>query len=200
MRIHTTARNFELTAGLRRHIEERLSRFGRVQERMVEARVILSVQKHRHLAEIALHGPGGDVVGRGESSDMYASIDLAVDKVMRQLKRHKERASDRTRGRVARAAAERMARIDVFPGEERAGRRAPARVVPVETEHQAVERIALAEALERVKEGGSDCLVFREAGTGGLRVLYRRRDGRIALVEPETEERGAAAAPGARSR
>lgn len=183
MQIHTTARHFEMTEGLRQHIEDRLSRFERVLDRPVDARVILSVEKYRHQAEVTVHVMGGEIVGKGESRNMYVSVDLAVDKAMRQLRRLKERAQARPRKRGARN--ERMARIDVFRPAAKGRPRTAAPASPAETEHQPVERLTLAEALTRVRDGGPDCLVFFDEAGGGLRVLYRRRDGRLGLVEPE---------------
>lgn len=91
MQITTTARHFELTAALRGHIDERLQKLRRYFDRILKAHVTLTVQKHDHVAEISLHGNGVDFNGHGKSEDMYVSVDLAVEKLERQLKRHKEK-------------------------------------------------------------------------------------------------------------
>ena len=89
MLVKTTARHFDLTPGLREHVEERLDRLKKYAYPILEAHVILSVEKYRHIAEITLHGDGLRVAGRGESADMYAAIDDVVEKLEKQVQRHK---------------------------------------------------------------------------------------------------------------
>jgi putative sigma-54 modulation protein len=91
MLVKTTARHFELTPELKVHVEERLSRLKKYGYPLLEAHVILSVEKYRHIAEITLHGDGLDVAGRDESADMYAAIDQVVEKLESQVKRHKDK-------------------------------------------------------------------------------------------------------------
>ncbi|MCK4546260.1 MAG: ribosome-associated translation inhibitor RaiA, partial [Candidatus Eisenbacteria sp.] len=91
MQITTTARHFELTPALKDHIEERLSKLTKYFDQLIRSHVTLSVQKHEHMAEISLHGSNVDLNGRGKSEDMYVSVDLAVDKLERQLRKFKEK-------------------------------------------------------------------------------------------------------------
>ena len=91
MQITTTARHFELTPALKEHIEERMARLRRYFDQLMKSHVTLSVQKHEHLAEISLHANGVIFNGHGKSEDMYVSVDLAVDKLERQIKKHKEK-------------------------------------------------------------------------------------------------------------
>jgi putative sigma-54 modulation protein len=91
MLVKTTARHFDLTPGLKGHVEERLGRLKKYAYPILEAHVILSVEKYRHIAEITLHGDGLRVAGKGEAEDMYAAIDDVVGKLEAQVKRHKEK-------------------------------------------------------------------------------------------------------------
>lgn len=99
MEIHTTARHFDLSPELRAHVEERLGRVDRFVSRPSEARVVLEVEKFRHVAEVTLKLDGRDLVARALSPDMYTSVDQAVDKILEQVKRHHDAAvSHRRKG------------------------------------------------------------------------------------------------------
>ena len=94
MLIKTTARHFELTPTLKDHVEERLNRLTKYNYPILEAHVILSIEKHRHKAEIALHGNGHDFSGNAEAADMYVAVDDACAKLETQIRRHKEKVKD----------------------------------------------------------------------------------------------------------
>ncbi len=104
MLVKTTARHFDLTPGLREHVEERLDRLKKYAYPILEAHVILSVEKYRHIAEVTLHGDGLTVAGKGESGDMYAAIDDVVEKLEKQVQRHKEKRIGRKSDAAARRA------------------------------------------------------------------------------------------------
>ena len=91
MLVKTTARHFDLTPELKVHVEEKLSRLNKYGYPLLEAHVILSVEKYRHIAEITVHGDGLDVAGKDESADMYTAIDQVVEKLESQVKRHKDK-------------------------------------------------------------------------------------------------------------
>jgi putative sigma-54 modulation protein len=183
MQIQTTARHFELTPGLRQHVEERLDRIGRYLDRDPEISVVLAVEKHRHQAEISLKGDGLDFVARAVSEDMYSSVDQAVDKLVRQVKRHNERR--RTQRKPARIG--RRARIHLFHPLGAPAGEMGAVPAPDTTEHQEVRLLGLRQALAEVDSQARDCLVFIESGSGLLHILYRRPDGSLVLVETDAE-------------
>jgi len=97
MEIHTTARHFDLTPELRAHVEDRLGRVDRFVARASEARVVLEVEKYRHVAEVTVKVDGHDLVARALTPDMYLSVDQAVDKLLEQIKRHHDAAVSRRR-------------------------------------------------------------------------------------------------------
>jgi putative sigma-54 modulation protein len=91
MRIDVTARHFELSKALEDHVQDRLGTLRKYFERLINAHVILSVEKYRHIAEITLKLSGLTLASKEESDDMYVSIDHAVDKLERQVKRYKQK-------------------------------------------------------------------------------------------------------------
>ncbi len=86
-----TFRNMESTEALRTHTVDKLERVKKYLMSTADAHCILKVEGARHLAEITLNVKGGRYVGHATSNDMYTSIDGAVDKIVKQLSRIKER-------------------------------------------------------------------------------------------------------------
>ncbi len=91
MRIDITARHFELTKALEDHVQDGLWTLKKYFDRLINAHVILSVEKYRQIAEITLRVSGLTLASKEESDDMYTSIDHAVDKLERQVKRYKQK-------------------------------------------------------------------------------------------------------------
>ncbi|MCB0337243.1 MAG: ribosome-associated translation inhibitor RaiA, partial [Bdellovibrionales bacterium] len=60
-----------------------------------EARVVLKVEKKRHIVEVSFHTDGADFTNSEESDDMYKSVNLLVDSLSKQLRRHKEKLTKR---------------------------------------------------------------------------------------------------------
>lgn len=95
MQISITGRHMELTDALRDHTQSRLEKLNSEFPRLQTAHVVLDVEKHRQLAELIVHAPNHVVVdAKDETSDMYASIDSAVDKATKQLRRIRDKMVD----------------------------------------------------------------------------------------------------------
>ena len=95
MQISITGRHMELTDALREHAQSRLEKLNSEFPRLQTAHVVLDVEKHRQLAELIVHAPNHVVVdAKDETSDMYASIDSAVDKATKQLRRIRDKMVD----------------------------------------------------------------------------------------------------------
>ncbi|WP_313085610.1 ribosome hibernation-promoting factor, HPF/YfiA family [Pseudomonas sp.] len=102
MQINITGLHLEITEALRDYVEEKFERLERHFDRIIAVQVILQVEKLRQKAEASLHVAGREVVANAEHSDMYAAIDLLVDKLDRQLIKHKEKQLDHNQGALAR--------------------------------------------------------------------------------------------------
>jgi len=103
MQIHTTARHCTLEPEDRAHAEQRLLKLEKFARDIHEAHLTVSVEKHRHVAEITLRLNHHEIVSREEAADHRAAVDLASDHLEEQLRRLKERRIDRKQ-RVARGA------------------------------------------------------------------------------------------------
>jgi putative sigma-54 modulation protein len=171
MQVSVTFRQIEPSEAIRNYVTDRLKKFKRYLEGPLEAHVVLGLEKFRHLADITINSNGRMIKGREENADMYAAIDLVMDKLDMQLRKHREKLREVKGDRIRTAAAA------VEPEESRT--RTPIRRVKVE-----VPPLQLADAVELLQTKGSAILVFTDVNTGTLSILYRRTDGGLALAEP----------------
>ena len=97
MQTNLTGHHIEITPALRDYVNDKLERIERHFENVTSAHVILSVEKLRHTAEATIHVAGNDIFADATDSDMYAAIDALIDKIDRQIKKHKEKLTDKHR-------------------------------------------------------------------------------------------------------
>lgn len=177
MQFNITGRNIAVTPALRGYAESKLARLHRFVDALGTAHVVLSVEKHRQVAEVTL--TLRDLILRAEEStaDLYASIDLVVDKLERQVLRYKDKlvAHGARGGRAAAGAAR--------PAAEEGGGEGEPRVVKVK--RFALKPLAVEDAVVQMELLGHAFFVFRNARTEEVNVIYRRRDGTYGLIEPE---------------
>lgn len=170
MQVLVTFRHMDATPALRRYAETKVQRVHKLMRRPIEAHVILEVSKRRHIAEITLSGEQLHITAKEATADLYSAIDLAMDKVERQIqKRVSKRLAHRHDGPPPAAA----------PARKRAA--APS----VTRERVAVEPMRLAEAVRRLGQDGAEYLLFQNEKTEVVNLLLRRKDGSLALLEPE---------------
>ncbi len=95
MNINITARHFDLTPELREHVESEIEKLTRFFENIITADVILDVEKYRQSAETKVKVFNAVITGSADSNDMYASIEMSIDKVKKQLKKYKGKLKDK---------------------------------------------------------------------------------------------------------
>ena len=91
MQINLTGHHLDITDSLRNYVFEKFERIGRHFDHINNVHVILQVEKLRQIAEAKLNVNGGEIFANSESEDMYAAIDNLVDKLDRQVIKHKEK-------------------------------------------------------------------------------------------------------------
>ncbi|MDO5686165.1 MAG: ribosome-associated translation inhibitor RaiA [Neisseria sp.] len=94
MNLKITGINIDITAALREHIEKKLERIVRHADGVISTAVTLSVDKLQQKAEVDLHMAGRDLHVETVESDMYAAIDVLMDKLDRMVLKHKEKQTD----------------------------------------------------------------------------------------------------------
>lgn len=105
MQIQLSGQHIEITAALREFVNEKLERLARHFDHVGNVHVVLSVEKLRHKAEATVHLNGGTVFADIVADDMYAAIDGLVDKLDRQVKKHKEKNTNYRNGMAKEPAA-----------------------------------------------------------------------------------------------
>ena len=94
MQINLSGQHIEITPALRGYVQNKVERLQRHANNITNLHVVLSVEKLRQKAEATVHVTGNTVFADAEHADMYAAIDALVDKLDRQIIKHKEKLSD----------------------------------------------------------------------------------------------------------
>jgi putative sigma-54 modulation protein len=188
MQLNITFRRFEATDALKEYVLEKVER---VKKRLhhpetAEVHVVLSLERHLHHADITLYAEGRVLRGHESCDDMYAAIDLAVERMDRQLRRHR----DKVRQHHAKALVHHGSRLlgngnGHAPREKEAG---PAGSTKVESPrviraNELVVTLSVEDAMQQLELRGEEFLVFHEPSSQRVNVMYRRKDGHFGLIE-----------------
>lgn len=182
MQIAVTFRHMEVSDPIRDYAEEKISRVKKYIDEPIEAQVVLSVAKKiRHKAVVTLSAKGIMIKGSEETGDMYAAIDAVVDKIERQLKRYREKIKDHKpqagKERKINKSVLSAASVDEFNPEPEI----------VETDSYEVKPMAVEEAVMQMNLMHRNFLVFTEASSEEVNVVYKRKDGNYGLIAPHTK-------------
>lgn len=95
--IQFTGHNIEITPTLREFTHTKFKRLARHADRITSVHVMFNIDKLRQIAEAKIHLPGSEVYASAESEDMYKTIDILIDKLVRQLGKHKNKVGENRR-------------------------------------------------------------------------------------------------------
>ena len=192
MRLELTGRHVTITPAVRKAVEQRLKHFSRMLNDSIHSvQVVITKEKFRHRVEMTLHARGEHFLhGEATGRDLTTALGAAADKVEHQAQKLKSKWTERKRQGVSAAKA-----ASAAPRPERA-RRAFGNGLPEGMEAEAATRIIRArryavkpmsvdEAALEVTDGRDAFIVFRNASTDTINVLFRRPDGNLGLIEPE---------------
>ncbi|MAD45641.1 MAG: ribosomal subunit interface protein [Oceanospirillaceae bacterium] len=98
MKINISGHHVEITEALQNHVDDKMSKLTRHFDNITNGQVTLTVVKERMTAEATIHAAGADLHAKAEHDDMYAAIDQMVEKLDRQLLKHKEKMVARQHG------------------------------------------------------------------------------------------------------
>lgn len=94
MQLNLTGHHVEITDSLRDYVTTKLDKLERHFDQVTNVHVILGVEKLRQKAEAKIHIKGNQLFAESENEDMYTSIDSMIDKLDRQIRKHKEKVTD----------------------------------------------------------------------------------------------------------
>ena len=167
-------KNLESSDALRSYVSEKLNRLDKYFSGSTEASVVLSIEKFRHSAEINITGDRLTINGKEETEEMYAAIDMVLDKLEVQIKRSKQKSRDfRIKDKTAALATESAA--DEEPDTPQ-----------IRVQHIEYKPMDVDEAVMQMDLIKNNFLVFTNARTEAVNVLYRQKDGNYGLIQPRT--------------
>ncbi len=178
MRVNVRGKNIEATPALIDYAEKRLSKLDKHFDDNTDVQVALSVIREDHIVEVTVNVDGLMLRAEESTGDMYASIDLVVEKLDRQIKKYKTRWTRTLRQRGVRVISEKHAALEA---EERASEEP--RVV--RTKRFTLKPMTVDEAILQMDLLGHSFFVFSNAESEAVNVIYKRRDGHYGLIEPE---------------
>lgn len=180
MELQITGTNIELTPILRRQVERKFRKLGRLSPRIVESRVEISEEKtkspqQRFLVRVNVDSSGTILHGEERGEDLLTAVDKAAAIMTRQLEHYKGKRQEKGRG------------ISLARGElsQEAGEVQPSSPKVVKVKRFAIKPMSVPEATDQMLLLGHDFFLFLNADTEELNLLYRRKDGNYGLIEPE---------------
>ncbi len=203
MNVEYTGRHYEVTPAVRKEVETGLAKIRKILGDKFEAHVVLSVEKHRHKAEITISPRNGPLVGLAQARDMMIAVSEALDHLEKQAVKYKTRWQSKKR------SARKTEEVKKWNGHslQDDGSSAQAKVgltektaVPVAVhryppmakttevhlvrsdEAVAMRPMTLEEAIKEAHFRDRDVFVFRDP-KGKVMILHRTRDGKMELIE-----------------
>ncbi len=166
-----STRGLSISTTYKDALTHRLAKLEPLFPRLVEAKIVLSKEKHRRTAALTLVAKQHTFRSEETAADLEAAVDMAFDALGRQVRETK----DRLKNRKARNAPRRAPLTR--PGPTSANPDVAVRRVPLKP-------MSLADAVEQLGRTRDEFLVFANALTDSVNVLYRRNDGGLGLIEP----------------
>jgi putative sigma-54 modulation protein len=193
MTLTVTGRHLTVSETTRADIARKLQRLRRVlNDSAVSAQCILARERQVFVCELTLHARGDHMLHAvGRHARLPAAVTSAVEKVSQQAHKLSDRWKTRRRGGVSRAAS--PAAPSPASGEtpaagaskERASPRRAAGPRVIRSKPESIKPMNLDDAVLALQEGDRPFLVFRQAASETMAILYRRPDGHFGLIEPE---------------
>jgi putative sigma-54 modulation protein len=178
MRLDITGRHLDITPGIRGEIDKRVMRLERLlHEHAISAQVILTKEKHRLVSEIVVHARGDRILrGRGSGTTWPGSLRECSAKIEQQAQTLKGKWGERKREGAGTRAVK-------LPTESERVETTPRRVI--RATRYPVKPMTIEDAALRVDGSGETFVVFRNAETDAICILFRRKDGNLGLIEPD---------------
>lgn len=174
MRYIISGKNIDVTEGLKEAIYDKLGKLEKYFNSDTEVIVTLSVEKQRQQIEVTIPVKGSIIRAEQVSDDMYVSIDLVEEIIERQMKKYKTKLVNKLHA----ASHFQQEYIDMETEDDE-------NIKIVRTKRFAVKPMDVEEACIQMELLGHNFFVFRNAETGEVNVVYKRKGGTFGLIEPE---------------
>lgn len=176
MKYEYTGRHLEVTPALRSHVENQFDKIKHLfSGNNTKAHVIIEVERGRHRSEIILKWRDQVFTATSKQSDMYQSLTQTIDKLEKQVLKLKSKVTDKHQ------KAKKASVVVPSPDDVKVDTKTP-RIINVR--RYAVKPMTDDEAVLRLNEEENQFLVFRDAETEKISVIYKRKDGNYGLITP----------------
>jgi len=176
MKFEYTGRHVEVSPPIRKHVEDHFKKLDHIFNNSATTHVIIEVEKNRHIGEVIVYWRDYTLAAKDTNVDMYMALTRAMTKVEKQALKLKKKIIDRKQG------AKRSAAVAPEPDGQLEATPQPARIIAAR--RYTVKPMTAEEAALRLSSERDQFLVFRDADTERLGVLYKRTDGNYGLIEP----------------
>ena len=182
MKFEYTGRHVEVTQAIRRHVEEHFGKLDQIfDDSTASAHIIIEVEKNRHVGEVLLHWREHTLTARDVNADMYQALSRAISKIEKQAVKLKKKIIDRKQSaQPLSSLAPDNSASEVAEDDDAA----PAAGRIISARRYAVKPMTPEEAVIRLGEDSNQFILFRDADTDRLSVLYKRKDGNFGLIQP----------------
>jgi putative sigma-54 modulation protein len=178
MEFEYTGRHIDVTPALRAHVEDHFKKIEHIfNDTTARAHVIIEVQKNRQIGEVLVHWRDYTLTATDTNADMYMALTRAIAKIEKQAIKLKKKIIDRKQG------AKRTSAVAPQPDGQNLEASPPTPRI-VSARRYAVKPMTAEEAAMRLSGEADQFVVFRDADTNRVGVLYKRRDGNFGLIEP----------------
>ncbi len=184
MQLSVTFRHMDATEALKDYCREKVERITKYFPDPIKAHVVLSCDRgYNHVADVVITLHNGILIkGEESTEDMYSSIDLVMAKIERQVRRYKEKI------RSHRPAEHQLPEIEVQHSvvslETKEEQQKPEPPKIIKKSKFFAKPLSVEEAVMQMNLLGNDFLVFSNARSREVNVVYRRKDGTYGLIEP----------------
>lgn len=172
MRINIRAKDFEVTDSIKNYVEEKTSKLNKyINKEDMEVNVVLSGSKNTsYITEFTLNTGALYIRAEEKNPDLYATIDLAIDKIERQIRKNKTKLSKRREEIFIYEEIE-----EIKDNEKSIVKRKNIELIPMNEE----------EAMLQMELLGHDFFIFKDSDSMDIKVLYKRKDGNYGLIEED---------------
>ncbi|MDR2398994.1 MAG: ribosome-associated translation inhibitor RaiA [Endomicrobium sp.] len=181
MQINITARHLKLTNSIDSYIRKKITKYGNFFDtNNIFVHVIVSVEKNRLITEILLHLGKVSLRSKEESTDLYASIDLASDKLEKQLKKQKDisKAHRKDNQKILKNKKRNIEEAFSYDTME------DSRTKIAEIKRFDLKPVIIEDAINEMDKFGYRVYLFKDATSENTKVLYRNDSGSLVLLEP----------------
>lgn len=186
--VNIIGRNETVTESLRDYATKKLEGLHIDYPKIIEARVVLDVQKNHHTAEIILFCANHITIeASSETKDMYVSLDETISKIARRMRKHKTRLMKKYRStkpeESIRYLDEKVFAADVLDSHPDEAESDPEPMI-IHREELKLKQLFKEDAIMELELSDKPFLVYQNARRDVMQIVYRRKDGDYAIIEP----------------